>query len=243
MLSSFFSNTHMLVLFHWLLYHSSIFDSFPLTKNLRPQEIFFCSQSSQVLYSYFSSASPLCNPLSAGFFYVYWAPLCFLLSTCSYLPGRQLPPSFAGTNRLISLKFPKHVHWGPQSTDTTPKWGPYLFCGLALPSWIPTQSCCARMWYRVSWRTQFSPFPIPLGHRQYSMKSWARKKSHIIQIIHKSPSPLWWPMDWISFTRSNVSSWLFCWGGGWVFSWEAHQAFMQLHFCPTRSPSMSLRVR
>lgn len=146
MLSSFFSNTHTLVLFHWLL-HSNVFDSFLLKKNLRPQEIFSCSQPSQVLYSCFPSASLLCSPLSVRFIYVHWAPLWFLLSTAA-----------ASLEDNFLQAWPEPIGWYPWSFQTTstealspltphPS-GIYISCGLALPSWIPTQSCCARIWYR-----------------------------------------------------------------------------------------------
>lgn len=187
-------------------------------KNLRPQEIFFCSQSSQVLYSYFSSASLLCNPLSVEFFYVYWAPLCFVLSTAA----TSLEDNF-----LQALLEP--IGWYPwsfQSVSTevlsplTPHPSGIHISFVDLPYPVghqhnhAVQECGTESFMKDS---IFTLFPIPLGHRQYSMKSWARKKSHIIQIIHISPSPLWWPMDWISFTRSSVPNWLF-WGWGWGVS-------------------------
>lgn len=161
MLSSFFSNTHTLVLFHWLLHHSIIFDSFPLMKNLRPQEIFFCSQSSQVLYSYFSSASLLCNPLSVGFFYVYWAPLCSLLSTAA---------TSVEDNFLQAL--PEPIGWYPwsfQSMSTkvlsplTPHPSGIHISFVDLPCPVDTNTIllCKNVVQRVSWRTQFSPsFPF-----------------------------------------------------------------------------------
>lgn len=146
-LLSFLTHTHLFC-FTDFLHHSSVFDSFSFSRRIwGPRKSFPVHNQVRSCTPVFLLLLSCAVPYLCGSF-MSTGLLCGFCWALQLPPGRQLSPSLARTNRLISLKFPNHVHWGPQSTDTTPKWDIYISCGLALPSWIPTQSCCARIWYR-----------------------------------------------------------------------------------------------
>ena len=147
--------------------------------------------------------SPICGALLC--------PLgSFVVSVehCSCLPGRPLPPSFARTNRLISLKFPKHVHWGPQSTYTTPKWDIYRF--LATLQTQGSQAWGLRTWNshklpRWFWWAEGGSLPRCVGVFGPRLPPWGLAPQAVPFVPSCPPTPALHPS-----TCRNLSSEVFC---------------------------------